>query len=581
MIDGLLQKGITITRFIVSSSQISVHMNFAHLQGGQLEWTDYVQQIIQQSSNHPGVANISLIDEKGTIIANSEPEKIGRHLDGLTLDFLKELSRDKVFSIHSKYRFIPSTKQKRAIFQIASPFPDIEMSGFVYRKVPGQTSRPIDEKITQTAEAIYQRWYELAQQINSKEITVLIDLDLDQFNAAMSHQQFQILSLSIVLLLVGIGGWLSLLTLQGLKGSQTRLQNIRAFNDMLISSLPVGMIATDNRGAIRICNNVAEDILNVHENQIVGSSPSFALPREIALVLSEENSDQQEPLNKKIVFEDHVNRLRTLRLTGLSVVDSGKHYVGNMLLIQDISQVVELEDELHRSERLAALGKMAAGVAHELRNPLSSIKGLAVLLQTKFIKTGKGQDIVNILVGEVERLNRSIGELMEYAHPENLRKGIVDLNSIIQKATSLIFFDAEQAGILIETYLDNGSLYVEADPDKLNQVFLNLFINSIQAMEDGGMLKIYTLRYDKFVICRVVDTGCGMDLESQSKVFDPYFTTKPKGTGLGLAMTAKILYEHHGTVELQSREGKGTVVTVRLPSIDVFSAEDNPEVMEN
>jgi len=568
MTEGLVQKGITIIRFIVSGSRASLRANIGNLRTSQFDWKEQVQQVMERTTGHPGVDIIALIDAGGRILASSVPEKIGTNVDGNTLAFLSGLDEHgKAVAMKGQYRFASPAVSQEATFQVSSLFSPFGKHNFI-QKPPRSNlfGNDVMDRMRR-GHFQYQRWLDQVRRMDTEGMSVLVELNLKQFNSAMHRQRLQIIFLSLVLLLVGVGGWLSLLTLQGLKGSQTRLRTIRAFTDMLISSLPVGLIATDNRGDIRICNTVAEDILGLRDHKINGSSPVSVLPSELAVILVAKGSSEAEPQRKKIVLIDHENRSMTLQLTGISVVDSENRFAGNMLLIQDLSQVIELEEELRRSERLAVLGKMAAGVAHELRNPLSSIKGLAVLLKSKITDTSQDIDTADILVGEVERLNRSIGELLDYARPGKLRKEKVDLNRIIQKAISLIRIDAEEIGVVIETHLDCDSIFVKADQDKLNQVFLNLFLNAIQAMGNGGILKIHTFTHNNEVVCRVEDVGCGLDEENQSKVFDPYFTTKSDGTGLGLAMSAKIVEEHGGTIEFQSEKDVGTIITIRLPVI--------------
>jgi two-component system sensor histidine kinase HydH len=237
-----------------------------------------------------------------------------------------------------------------------------------------------------------------------------------------------------------------------------------------------------------------------------------------------------------------------------------------MLLMQDVSEVKQLEEELKRNERLAALGEMAAGVAHELRNPLSSIKGLAVLLKSRFSEGGSDREAADILVREVERLNRSISELLNYARPDRLVKDMVSLNDVLRKAITLIRVDADAAGVVIEADFCPPPDLVHADQDKLSQVFLNLLLNAIQAMNGGGSLKITTMAGQGQLSCRVEDSGCGIAAELLPKVFDPYMTTKSGGTGLGLAMSVKIVEEHGGRIDISSTAGQGTTVVVTLPA---------------
>ena len=564
--EGLVQKGITIIRFVVSGSRATLLPDFGDFQMSVFNWTDHVQQLMERTSGHPGVENIALVDFEGRVLASALPEKVGTIIDHQTRLFLSGLERDRAMPINGKYRFVASAPGKPVGFQVASFLPYFGPENLFPRKPrPNGFDHGGLERMRQN-HFQYQRWLDQVRHINAKRIAVLVELNLKQFDGAMRRQRLQIISLSLVLLLVGIGGWLSLLTLQGLKGSQKRLRTIRAFTDMLISSLPVGLMATDARGGIRICNKIAEEIVSVREDEIMGTAPDYVLPRDLASVLTRKDVEGTEPLQEKIVLIDHTNRTRTLQLISISVVDSGGKFAGNMMLIQDLSQMIELEEELRRSERLAALGKMAAGVAHELRNPLSSIKGLAVLLQSKFADTSPDRDTAGILVGEVERLNRSIGELLDYARPEKLQKEEIDLRTIIQKAISLVHIDAEELGVTIDNTPGDTPCLVLADQDKLNQIFLNLFLNSLQAMEQGGRLTIRTHVVAGEVVCRVEDTGVGLDEVNQTKVFDPYFTTKPDGTGLGLSMSAKIVEEHGGTIEFQSEKGKGAVVIVRFPA---------------
>ena len=373
------------------------------------------------------------------------------------------------------------------------------------------------------------------------------------------------MSLSLVLLLVGIGGWISLLTLQGLKGSQIRLRQIREYTDLLVSSLPIGLIATGDDGTIRILNTSAEKMLGVTAGDALGRFPDTVLPVELSTEFHSKNSENHGVMQKEIVLGDRSGRNRSFMTISLPVIDSEKRFAGNTLLLQDISDVKELQIELRRNERLAALGKMAAGVAHELRNPLSSIKGLTLLLKGKFHNDEEGINTAEILVQEVERLNRSIGELLDYARPEKLELKKIDIFDVIEKAVSLITVDLETAEVRLEMNCTQGH-YVKGDNDKLNQVFLNLLLNALQAVEQHGTISIKTLRKDGQVVCSIEDDGCGLNEDDIAKVFDPYFTTKKDGTGLGLAMSAKIIEEHSGSIEIRSSIGSGTLVSVSLPS---------------
>jgi two-component system, NtrC family, sensor histidine kinase HydH len=269
--------------------------------------------------------------------------------------------------------------------------------------------------------------------------------------------------------------------------------------------------------------------------------------------------------HREFLLENGTDKPRMLQLASVVVQDDDQQFAGEVLLIRDLTEVKLLEKELQRSERLAALGKMAAGVAHELRNPLSSIKGLAVLLKSHFPEPGREAETADVLVREVERLNRSIGELLDYAKPAQLSKEPASIGEILRKTVSLVQMDTEAYGIAIDLLLTEDLPELVVDRDKLNQVFLNLLLNAVQAMPQGGDLLVRLEKDDRNIIIRIRDNGEGILPENLPRVFDPYYTTKNDGTGLGLAMSAKIVEEHGGRIEISSSPAEYTEVMVILP----------------
>jgi two-component system sensor histidine kinase HydH len=566
MTEGLLQKGVTIVRFVNAGSRARFRNNPSGFDNPGWRWSEQVQQVFDQTAEQPGVHFVLLADRRGSILAGSERSRIGGRLGEEILSFLggleKEAPGNVIYRIGRRENGEGDAFQIAAIYAPLGPRDKME-SGPPFMHM-GRGNGPMGEHMRQMQQG-YQRWRGALERVQAEKYMLLVELDLDQLNTAVKRQLLQIVILSLVLLLVGVGGWLSLLTLQGYKGSQTRLRRMRAFNDLLVSSLPLGLVATGNDGNIQIFNRVAEEILGVGEQQTAGRPPSDVLPPPLVDLVCRSEANLREPQRKELILTGRDGKSRSLLLAALAVVDAEQRHVGTMLLIQDLSEVKKLEEELKRNERLAALGEMAAGVAHELRNPLSSIKGLAVLLKSRFADSSSDREAADILVGEVERLNRSISELLNYARPDHLEKEKVSLNEILQKAISLIRVDADATGVEIRTEFCPPPDFVHADQDKLSQVFLNLFLNAIQAMKNGGTLKVATSHDQEQGLCRVEDSGCGIDAKLLPKIFDPYVTTKSGGTGLGLAMSVKIIEEHDGRIDISSTPGQGTTVGVLLP----------------
>lgn len=575
MTDVLLERGATLIRFVTSGVRASFFDGLRKGLPPVWKWSEPMQEILEHAAEHPGVHFLAIVDASGKIIASSASEKVGTPVDDETLAFIGSVAQEIYDPRRFRYRVGRSMSESgnTPAFQVAALFVPIG------KRQSGQQG-PRLNNLSRSGEGMMGRmmrqhffpstWSDELERVGQQKYMILVELDLAAFNQAVRQQFLQIVILSVILLLVGIGGWLSLLTLEGLKGSQSRLSRIKAFRDTLISSLPVGLIVTDSKGKIVLCNQFAEQIASVAENRVVGSAPEDVLAAELAQALNLDIEDQKRQtagaVQREIVLPDAQGVMRTLHLNSLSIVESEGTPAGVMLLIQDLSQVKSLEEELRRSERMAALGKMAAGVAHELRNPLSSIKGLAILLKSRFQEKSPDQETADILVQEVERLNRSIGELLDYARPQKLIKEDVHPEEVVRKAASLIRMDAESVGVRVEIQMEDDLPLVLADQDKLNQVFLNLFLNSIQAMEHGGQLDIRVATQGRNVLFTVKDTGCGVNKEDLPRVFDPYFTTKPEGTGLGLAMSVKIIEEHGGTITFESEPDAGTTVVVSLPS---------------
>ena len=241
--------------------------------------------------------------------------------------------------------------------------------------------------------------------------------------------------------------------------------------------------------------------------------------------------------------------------------------MGHMILFRDLTEIQELKREVERTQRLASLGRLAAGIAHEIRNPLSSIKGFATYFRERYRDVPEDQKTAEIMVQEVERLNRVIGQLLEFARPMSVRKKPTSIQTVIQHSLKMIERDAQAKNINIRTKLSPEIQEVSIDPDRMNQVFLNLYLNGIEAMEDGGTLSVdlYPDEDGRQIKISVSDTGTGIDKEDLVHIFDPYFTTKQSGTGLGLAIVHKIIESHQGEVKVESEPGKGTIVTIILP----------------
>jgi signal transduction histidine kinase len=251
----------------------------------------------------------------------------------------------------------------------------------------------------------------------------------------------------------------------------------------------------------------------------------------------------------------------------------GLIFLALLLIVQKAERMIEqraqerreLESQLHLAERLAALGEMVAGISHEIKNPLGIIRSTAELLGEMPDASDTQKRLSGVITEESTRLNQIVTEFLDFARPQVPNLQECQLEEIIEKNLSFIRPELEKKGIQIQDNLNGRSFKLRADLDLLYRAFLNILINAIQSMQDGGTIDIKVQEARDTYQIEIEDTGCGISEENVDKIFNPFFTTKEKGSGLGLSIVRKIIEGHRGTIDIQSREGEGTKVEVQLP----------------
>ena len=233
----------------------------------------------------------------------------------------------------------------------------------------------------------------------------------------------------------------------------------------------------------------------------------------------------------------------------------------------------EMEREVAHSRHLNAIGSLAAGVAHEIRNPLSSIKGFAVYFKQRLAGNAEDEETAQIMIAETDRLNRVISQLIEFARPLQLKKERTCLAELARQTVRLVEAEAAKQTVAVDVRVREPLPDVEVDPDKIKQVLLNLLLNALAAMPGGGKLTVDLAAQGSFLDVAVSDTGEGIRAEDLPRIYDPYFTSKPAGTGLGLAVVQKIMDAHGGRIFVESTRGAGTTVTLRF----VLMSDDQGE----
>ena len=567
MTDAMLQKASTMMRVLYSGSRASYFNELRKDLWNNEPWHTHIQRIIDQLIEDPDLNFIALTDLTGKVIVHSNHEQIGSNAPSFLVDTgegetTKEHTQlsHRIDDMPDFGRVFVAMRRLPPIISVATPTP---LRSMRERSRGGEMRRMFRELDRRHPPLrIFPEGFS-----QSAQFFVAVGLDMKEFDRTIGRLRMQIFMLSLAMLLVGFGGWFSLLAVQGYRVSQKTLEDMQAFTSLLIAKLPVGVIATGTSGRITTWNKAMAQLTGFEQAGITGRRPQDILPEQLAAFFDPIN-DRQKALTEYGVRLVVGGRRCELLCHPLTIIDSEQQYMGKVLLVSDVTEIKSLEQRMRESERLAAVGRMAGGVAHEVRNPLSSIKGLALLLKNKFAGGSKEQDTADLLIQETERMNRTITEMLSFTRPAALHLERVDLAGLIRRSLELIKAEAAENGV--ETVLNEQAelLRVRGDADRLQQVVMNVLLNGLQAMEEGGILSVSLANNvdGQAVEVRVRDTGPGIPPDLLAQVFFPYFTTKQKGTGIGLAISQKIVAEHGGTIELESESGSGTTVIMQFPA---------------
>jgi two-component system sensor histidine kinase PilS (NtrC family) len=375
-----------------------------------------------------------------------------------------------------------------------------------------------------------------------------------------------------------------------LERRQLDIRQLRALNDNIVRSLSAGLVTLDLDGRVSFFNPAAAQLTGISEES-ARFQPLAAILPELANLLAEATRDATLPDGRVegILTRPNGDDL----VVGLSVAllrDPRGLPNGYVLTFQDLTALKSMEVEVQRRDHLAAIGKLSAAIAHEIRNPLASISGCVELLAKRAPEGAEERQLTDIVVREVDRLNGLVEEFLEYARPIQVSRRRFSLTELVGEVVQMATIDVRISdGILIEMmHHASGELILDSDPQRIRQVLLNLVRNGCQAMERGGRLRITTSRMafgaggSPYVAVQVDDTGPGLTEEVRQNLFEPFFTTKQSGTGLGLATSYRIVIELGGLLLADNAPGGGARFVLMMPLLSSadLAAEVAPTTSE-
>ena len=335
--------------------------------------------------------------------------------------------------------------------------------------------------------------------------------------------------------------------------------------DQLMSKLQDGLMLFDRDSRVVLVSAPLEGFLNRPRRELLGRTVQDLFDRKSMFGSALLNAfERKRPISQR-EFETASGKRVQL---SLDFVQEKTSQIGALLIMRDVESVRRIGDEIEMSRRLSASGRLTRGVAHEVKNPINAIVLHLQLLQNKLAQQEPDtRRHVDIIDSEIRRLDRVIQTLVDFTRPRDLHLEEMDLRRLLDDVALLAGPDAEQHGVSIERHMDESALPVKVDSDLIKQAFLNVVINGVQAMPNGGVLTISAHRDNDVIIAEVQDQGAGIPKELHDKVFELYFTTKKEGSGIGLAQTYQILQWHYGTVDFQSAETTGTIFRFQIPAV--------------
>lgn len=510
--------------------------------------TRRLQKLVEEVSREPEVAAIVIFDKEGNVTATSRPtdqapEKI-RGVPSLQL-----LLRER--GMVTRYREQPGEAQAFEVIQPFRPFS---------HQTPPILRREAEAK-SALQEGLLRRWAE--------DKVIALSLRPATFETARREDRHHNLLMAAILVALGIGALFFVFIVQNYYRVDRTLDRMRSYTENVVESMADGLISIDREGKIVTLNRQAAAILGSGRERLEGVKITSVLGGGIDRILG---SAEGQSLVRDMEMEIHKDGdgkegMIPLSLSVAPLRDEKGEEMGSVLLIKDLREIRDLQEKVHRSERLASLGRLAAGVAHEIRNPLSSIKGFAQYFVKRFSGHDEEQGYASVMVKEVDRLNRVITDLLEFSGSKEPRRERQSLVTIVDQALKLLAPDLEIRKVEVVREYEPDLPAIPVDRDRISQVFINLLLNALESMEAGGEIRVGLRRCGPppAVEASVADTGTGIPEGELEKVFEPFFSGKKKGTGLGLAIVHQIIESHRGDIRVERRPGKGTVFRIRLP----------------
>ena len=504
-----------------------------------------LKKLLDSFAQDPDVEAITIFDEEGSIVATSRPPGCGWKKIADAASLRQHLNKKDVVT---RYHRGPEGADGFEIIHPFRPFTDSVSS----TQIAGADEGPAAGRGT------LRRW--------AADKMIILRIQLAAFESAHREDRRHNMLMAAILIVLGSGALYFIFIVHNYYLVNRTLGRMKSYTENVVESMADGLVAVDPEGRVVTLNRQALAILGSRREAVEGRQISEVLGEGMEGILNHAGG-QALVRDREMDITGKPGGEIPLNVSVAPLKDEGGREMGAVILIRDLREIRELQEKLARSERLASLGRLAAGMAHEIRNPLSSIRGFAQFFLKRFSDRAEEHGYASVMVKEVDRLNRVITELLDFARPKEPRREPCRLEAIAEEAVKLLEQDPKALEIRVERDYEPDLPVVSADHDQISQVFINLLLNALHSTEKGGTIRISLGRSGPPAALEIVvaDTGAGIPEEDLAKVFEPFFSRKPKGTGLGLAIVHQIVESHGGNIGVESKPGEGAAFRIRLP----------------
>lgn len=561
-IQTLLEKSAVLIRAFESGTRTGMGMRWRH---------DQRQTLLEEMAYQPGIIYIAVTDRTGVILAHSDPQRIGTPLYSPEETAALKAGQTEQWRMAT---FMDTQHQRHNTFEVYRFFkpsrPNESHRSHMMSMGRGHGTAVGPDK---------------APGDGSEEQSIIFTaFDTEALDAMQTKDvRNTIIFLSILALLVG-ASILALFWARRYQHSRRQLQDSQAVSTEIINHLPIGLITTDEHQRIAVVNQAAEKIFGIGKEKLIEQNIHSSLPAEWRQLVKH-SRHHQPVIEREIDCVLQEGGIIPLSISVANIINGHGQFLGTIFIFKDMREIRRLQEEVRRKEKLAAIGNLAAGIAHEIRNPLSSIKGFAKYFEGRSSTGSEEQELATVMIKEVDRLNRAVTELLGLVRPSDLKIQRVNINQVIEHSLHLIRQDAESKNITIHFFEQPSLPEIEIDPDRFTQALLNLYLNAIQAIGVQGTLGVsLEITAASTLRISVQDSGSGIRQEDVVNIFNPYFTTKASGTGLGLAIVQKVIEEHQGSISVTSSPRSGTCFNLVIPIVhseQSHSPEQTQEVSDH